>query len=132
MGGVVVSVFLMLAGFFLPHHGNSNINTQTTVQADVTVDPSVTPTDTPTVTPTDTPTVTPIVTVEPSVSPTPTATVSPTVTPAPDEDGDGDKDDILHVKANFHALWGLMNAAWHHERNEERFKTKHGIDRDNE
>lgn len=143
MGGVVASVFLMLAGLFLPHHGNTNLNTQTTVQADVTADPTVTPTDTPSVTPTDTPTVTPTdtpsvtptdtptVTPTTTVEPSPTATVSPTVTPTPTQ-GDGDKDDMLDLKADFHALFGLMNAAFHHERNEARFQAKHGRNRDND
>ncbi|MDE2026567.1 MAG: hypothetical protein KGJ07_08840, partial [Patescibacteria group bacterium] len=86
-----------------------------------TVTPTVTiaPTNTPTVTPTDTP----IVTV------TPTVTTSPTVTPVPTL-GDGDKDDLLNLKADVHALFGLMNAAFHHEQNEQRFEQKHGVNRD--
>lgn len=133
--GVIASVFLMLAGIFLPHNHNLSANAQTTVQADVTVAPSVTPTDNPTVTPTPSDvTVTPTVTVAPSVAPTvtpaPTATVSPTVTPTPAQQGDGDKDDMLGLKADVHALFGLMNAALHHEQNEQRFDTKHGVNRD--
>ncbi len=102
--GFSLFVALLLSLF---HHGNLSTSALT-VAADVT--PSVTPTDTivPTVTPTDTP--------------TPSVTITPSVTPT----GDGDKDDMLGLHADVHALFGLMNAAFHHEQNEQRFEDKHG------
>lgn len=102
-------VFSVVLTFFV-HFLNPtpNANAKVTVTADVTGEPSVTPTVTPTGT--VTPTVTPSVT--PSISPRPT---------------DGDKDDMLGLKADVHALSGLLNAAFHHEKNEDRFQEKHGV-----
>lgn len=114
--GIALSILLTLFGHLMnPGHSLAN---QTTVQADVTIEPSVTPSVTPEETTTPTETVTPTVTVTPSVSPVPT--------------GDGDKDDMLGLKADAHAFFGLMNAAFHHEQNEKRFEQKHGVSVDTE
>jgi hypothetical protein len=118
---IVMSFLLTVLG-----HGKAagNVNTQTSVVADVTEAP--TPSVEPSITPTDTPTVTPSVTPDVTVTPTPTTGSEPTPTPQ----GDGDKDDMLNLKANIHALFGLMNAALHHEKNEDRFEQKHGVNVD--
>lgn len=107
---------------------------QTQVQADVTVEPSVTPlpssvqtTETPedSPTPTISPTVTPVVSPTPDVSVTPTPVA--TVTPTPTMEGDKDKDDMININADVHAFFGLMNAAFHHETNEDRSEQKHDV-----
>ncbi|HET9946497.1 MAG TPA: hypothetical protein VFQ63_00340 [Patescibacteria group bacterium] len=116
--------FSILVAFLLSllHHGDATLNAQTTAQVEVTptVTPSVSPTETITPTDTVTPSVTPDVTVTPSV--TPSVSVTPTGLPK----GDGDKDDMLGLKADFHGLVGLMNAAFHHETNETRSESRHG------
>jgi len=118
--------FAALLALFLTffHHGQLGANIQTALQTDITVTPSVSPTDTPTVTPTDTPTDTP--TPETTATPTPSITpsVTPTGTPCTPEQ-EPDKDDMVGLKANVHAFFGLMNAAFRHERNEARFEKKH-------
>ena len=103
---VLVALFLTLF-----NHGHINANVQTT--ADVTVTPSVTPTET------ITPTVTPSETV------TPTETITPTVSPSPKPTGIWNG--IRWVPANIRAFFGLSNAAKHHEDNEERFESRHGV-----
>lgn len=120
--------FSILVAFLLSllHHGDASLNAQTTAQVEVTptVTPSVSPTETITPTDTVTPSVTPDVTVTPSV--TPSVSVTPTGLPTGLPKGDGDKDDMLGLKADFHGLVGLMNAAFHHETNETRSESRHG------
>jgi hypothetical protein len=112
--GFSVLIALLLTLF---QHGHINANIQTT--ADVTVTPSVTPTET------ITPTVTPSETVTPTETITPTVTVTPTVSPSPEPTGIWNG--IRWVPANIRAFFGLSNAARHHEINDERFESKHGV-----
>lgn len=114
--GTALSILLTLFVNFV-HGGNGHVTAQAQVvqNDEVTATPTVSPTDQPT----DTPTVEPTST----VTPTPDVTVTPSVTPTGTPDGD--KDDMFGLKADVHALFGLMNAGNHHEQNEQRFEAKH-------